>query len=402
MPATMPVVDTDPRIPERTNLNSLTGLRPFAALLVFAIHILQPFDPIKPTGPINPFGDKDVAQGLYDFFAPAGYMGVSFFFLLSGFILTWSLRPGDRVTHYLRRRLVKIFPNHLVTWGVAMALFAGAYAPVSAWLSSLFLVNSYSTDAALQMGVNPPAWSLCSELLFYMLFPLALLAVSRISVSRLWLWAGTMVACTVGVGFVTTYVITDTPKNPIIPLSMTQMWFNYTFPPMRLFEFVLGMLLARIVMAGKWPRIPAVAVLTLVVAGYAAALYVPAPFNFVSATIIPFSVVIGVVASADIRGARTHLNGRFMVWFGNVSFGFYMCQGIVVFWGRPALLGAATYSTPVAVLVVIGYLLATLLAGWLLHTLVEKPAMRAWSRARRTPPRSDPAPEREVEHAAAG
>ncbi|MDJ0346851.1 acyltransferase [Streptomyces sp. H10-C2] len=402
MPATMPAVDFDPRIPERTNLKSLTGMRPFAALLVFFIHILQPFDPIKPTGPINPFGDQDVAKGLQDFFAPAGYMGVSFFFLLSGFILTWSLRPGDRVTHYLRRRLVKIFPNHLVTWGVALVLFAGAYAPVSAWLSSLFLVNSYSTDAALQMGVNPPAWSLCSELLFYMLFPLALFAVSRIPVKRLWLWAGAMVGCTVGVGLVTTYLITDTPKNPIIPLSMTQMWFNYTFPPMRLFEFILGMLLARIVMSGRWPRIGAVPVLSLLVAGYAAALYVPAPFNFVSATIIPFGVAIAAVASADIRGARTYLDGRFMVWLGNVSFGFYMCQGIVVFWGRPALLGTATYSTPVAVLVALGFFLATLLAGWLLHTLVEKPAMRRWSKARRTPPRRDPAAPREVEHASAG
>ncbi len=385
MTATMPDVDSGPHIHTRKPLPSLTGVRFFPALLVFFIHALQPIGPVDPTGPVNPFADQGLAQGLVKFFLPAGYLGVSFFFLLSGFVITWSVKPGERVTSYWRRRIVKIFPNHVVMWAAAMILFASAYTPMRTWLPNLFLVNSWINDFTTQMSVNAPSWSLCAELLFYLSFPLLLLGVRRIKAERLWWWAGATVAATVGVGLVTVYLLPDTPRNPFIPLSPTQNWFNYTFPPMRMFEFVLGMLLARIVIANRWPRIRAVWVVALLVAGYVAATYVPAPFNMVATTIVPFGVTIATVADADIRGLRTRLDGRVMVWLGNVSFGFYLCQGVVIFWGRQAVLGNATYSTPVAILVMLGMFAATLLAGWLLYAFVETPAMKYWGRSRSKP-----------------
>lgn len=382
MTATIPEVDSGASRARRKALPSLTGMRFFAALLVFFIHSLQPIGPVDPTGPVNPFADKDVAQGLLKFFGPAGYLGVSFFFLLSGFVITWSARPGERLTAYWRRRLAKVFPNHLVMWAAAMLLFASAYTPVSTWMPNLFLVNSWIDKFTVQMSVNAPSWSLCSELLFYLSFPLLLLVVRRIRVEHLWWWAAGTAAAPVGVGLVTKFLLPDTPRLPVIPLSPTQNWFNYTFPPMRMFEFVLGMLLARLVIAGRWPRIPAGWVVALLVAGYAAAMYVPAPFDFVATTIVPFGVAIASVARADAHGVRTRLDGRVLVWLGNVSFGFYLSQGVVIFWGRQAVLGNGTFSTPVAILVMIGMFAATLLAGWLLYTCVETPAMRYLSRSR--------------------
>ncbi|MCX5390537.1 acyltransferase [Streptomyces sp. NPDC006482] len=377
-------MDSEPAIRrKRSSLPSLTGVRFFAALLVFFIHALQPIGPVDHTGPVNPFGDKDIADGLYKFFGPAGFLGVSFFFLLSGFVITWSVKPGEKLTSYWRRRIVKIFPNHLVTWVLALTLFAYAYTSKTTGFLSLILVNSWVNKLDVQMSVNAPSWSLCVELLFYLCFPLLLLLVRKIPVNRLYLWAGAMVVAMVGVGLVTVNYITNSPSNPMIPLSPSQMWFNYTFPPTRMFEFVLGMLVARIVLAGKWPKIGAVPVIALAAIGYVAAIYVPAPYNFVATTAIPFSVVIASLATADERGAKTRLNGKVMVWLGNVSFGFYLAQGIVIFWGRQALLGNDQFSTPVAILVMIGMFLATLLAGWLLYTFVEMPAMRLWSRSKK-------------------
>ncbi|WP_439946701.1 acyltransferase family protein [Streptomyces sp. BBFR109] len=382
MTATIPEVDTGAPGPRRKALPSLTGMRFFAALLVFFIHSLQPIGPVDPTGPVNPFADRSVAQGLLKFFGPAGYLGVSFFFLLSGFVITWSVRPGERLTAYWRRRVVKIFPNHLVMWAAAMLLFASAYTPVSTWLPNLFLVNSWINEFTVQMSVNAPSWSLCSELLFYLSFPFLLLAVRRVRTEHLWWWAGGAAAATAGVALVTKTLLPDTPRLPVIPLSPTQNWFNYTFPPMRMFEFVLGMLLARLVIAGRWPRIPAGWVVALLAAGYAAAMYAPAPFNFVSVTVVPFGVAIASVARADVHGVRTRLDGRVLVWLGNVSFGFYLCQGVVIFWGRQKLLGNGQFTTPVAILVMIGMFAATLLGGWLLYACVEMPAMRHLSRSR--------------------
>ncbi len=380
--ASLSVGDSGVRGERRSNLPSLTGMRFFAALLVFFIHSLQPIGPVDPTGPLNPFADKGIASGMLKLFGPAGYLGVSFFFLLSGFVITWSARPGERVRAFWRRRLVKIFPNHIVMWALAMFFFAGAYTPMFTWLTNLFLVNSYVPKFDVQMSVNAPAWSLCSELLFYLLFPALIRPIRRIPVNRLWLWAGVLVACVGAVTLVTTYLIPDTPKNPYIPISPTQMWFNYTFPPMRLFEFVLGMVLARIVMAGRWPRIGVAPVLVLLGVGYWIAMEVQAPFNISLVMLVPFSVAICAAASADVRGARSFLTSRPMIWLGEISFGFYLCQGVVLFYGRPAILGTGTFSTPVAVLVMIGMFCATLLSGWLLHSCVEMPAMRLWSRSK--------------------
>lgn len=395
MAATMPDVDSGPHIRSKKALPSLTGVRFFAALLVFFIHALQPIGPIDPTGPVNPFADKAVADGLLKFFGPAGYLGVSFFFLLSGFVITWSVKPGEKITAYWRRRVVKIFPNHLVMWAVAMILFASAYTPMHTWLSNLFLVNSWINEFTTQMSVNAPSWSLCAELLFYLSFPVLLLAVRRIRTERLWWWSGAVVAAPFVVALVTLNLLPDAPRLPQIPLSPTQNWFNYTFPPLRMFEFVLGMLLARLVIAGRWPRVRAGWVVALLVVGYVAAMYAPAPFSFVAVTTIPFGVAIATLADADVRGIRTHLDGRVMVWLGNVSFAFYLCQGVVIFWGRQALLGNGQFSTPVAVLVMVGMFAATLLAGWLLYTLVEAPAMRRWSRARPRPAVTAPAQDTE-------
>ncbi|MEU6996441.1 acyltransferase [Streptomyces sp. NPDC046465] len=372
-------------------LPSLTGLRFFAAMLVFLVHGTLLANPLKPTSPVTFFEDQDIARHLADFFAPAGAIGVSFFFVLSGFVLTWSTKPGDRPTAFWRRRALKIYPNHLVTWALGMWLFAAAYTPTHAWLSNLFLVHSFTSRPDTWASVNPQAWTLCSELLFYALFPLLILFVRRIREGLLWAWAAAMVAGVAGVTVVTTQLIPGAPSTPLLDLSIEQQWFSYAFPPPRLFEFVLGMLLARIVAAGRWARIGLLPSTLVMAAGYAAAIAVPDPYDFSLTTIVPISMIICAAAAGDLRGSGSRLGGRTMVWLGNVSFGFYLVQGVVIFYGRPKVAGDGTYGTLAACGLLLALFLATLLAGWLLYVLVERPVMRRWSR-KRTAAAPGPAP----------
>ncbi|MFC6087135.1 acyltransferase family protein [Sphaerisporangium aureirubrum] len=374
----------------RAPLPSLTGLRFIAALLVFCFHVTLSNSPVPPNGAVNPFADPGLAGTLEWLFSKAGYMGVSFFFVLSGFVITWSAKPGERMRAFWRRRVLKIFPNHLVMFALATVLFAGAFTPVRAWLPNVFLLHSFFPQGDVYVSVNPPAWTLCSELLFYMLFPLLIKPIRRISENRLWLWAGIMLAGMVAVQLVTLYLIPATPKSPITPISVTQFWFGYIFPPPRLFEFVLGMILARAVMAGKWMRIGTLPAAALAVAGYVLALNVPFVFGFTVATIVPICAVLLAFASADVRGERTRMQGRTATWLGEISFGFYICQGVVVFYGR-TLLPDQPFATPVAVAVVAVLFVATLLAGWGLYAGVERPLMRRWARSRpRTMPIANP------------
>lgn len=381
------MTDVTPR--RRQGLPSLTGLRFIAAGLVFCFHITLANSPIPPFGPINPVADQHVANTLSWLFGKAGYVGVSFFFVLSGFVLFWSTKPNERARAFWRRRALKIFPNHLVVFGVAMALFAAAITPVRAWLPNIFLLHSFFPQADTYVSVNPPSWTLCCELLFYLLFPLIVVPIRRIANDRLWLWAGVMVAGTVAVALVTQYLVPSTPTSPITPVSVTQFWTGYIFPPSRLFEFVFGMVLARIVIAGKAPRINPLVAAFVVVLGYAAALVAPFVYGFEAITMIPIGVVIVAFAGADTRGERTGLGNRLAVWLGEISFGFYICQGVVVFYGR-RLLGAAPFSGPMSIVVILGIFAAAVISGALLYTFVERPIMRRWSRKRVPQPAPTP------------
>jgi len=111
-----------------SRLPSLTGLRFLAALSVFLFHSSLASSPIPPNGPVTPFADQGFAHGYAAVLGHAGPLGVSFFFVLSGFVLTWSSRPGEPARAFLRRRVVKIYPNHVVMWAVALLLFAWATA----------------------------------------------------------------------------------------------------------------------------------------------------------------------------------------------------------------------------------------------------------------------------------
>jgi peptidoglycan/LPS O-acetylase OafA/YrhL len=368
----------------RSKLPSLTGLRFLAALLVFFFHTGLANSPIPPNAAINPFADARVANDYAWIFGKAGYTGVSFFFVLSGFVLAWASQPGERATAFLRRRMMKIFPNHLVIWALAMILFAGSIATPADWIPNLFLVHTFFPQAAINLSVSPPSWTLCSELLFYLSFPFLIGPLRRIAANRLWIWAGLMVAGTVVIQLISQYLIPATPKSAISPISDMQFWFGYLFPPGRMFEFVLGILLAQIVLAGKWRRIGILPAIGLMAAGYAAALAVPFDYGFVVATIVPIGVLIAEIAVADVERRRTGLRNRVMVWLGEVSFGFYLCQGITIFYLR-SLFGGTRFGTPVAILVIIGCFAVTLLCGWLLHSCVEQPMMRRWSRSRRSP-----------------
>ncbi|BAJ25925.1 MULTISPECIES: acyltransferase [Kitasatospora] len=365
-------------------LPSLTGLRFFAALAVFFFHSTLSNSPIPPNAPINPFADKGLAGFLETAFSKSGYLGVSFFFVLSGFVLAWASRPGERVTAFWRRRMLKIFPNHLVVFAASIVLFAGAAVTGTAqWLPNMLLVHTFFPQPDINLSVNPPSWSLGSELLFYVLFPLLIIPIRKIAGKALWAWSAVMVAGTVAVQLVSTYLVPATPKSAITPVSDLQFWFGYLFPPGRVFEFALGILLARIVMSGKWPRQIGIGVsFALTAVGYGVALLVPFQYSFVVAMIIPVSALICSVAAADVDGRRTRLRGPVMQLLGEISFGFYLVQGVTIFYLR-SLLGAHTYSAPVALLVVIGFLAASLLGGWLLFRFVEMPAMRRWSRSRR-------------------
>ena len=140
------------------------GLRAIAALLVVVVHV----------GITSGFTFRD-PLGRY---TARGEIGVSVFFLISGFLLyrpfvsaALAGRPSPRPGGYLRRRALRIVPLYWVALA-ATAAFSG-WSQVQGFgglLRYAFFLQIYSGQWILH-GITQ-AWSLCIEVTFYLALPL--------------------------------------------------------------------------------------------------------------------------------------------------------------------------------------------------------------------------------------
>jgi peptidoglycan/LPS O-acetylase OafA/YrhL len=365
------VFGTDPvghadRVPAlgASRLPSLTGLRFVAAFLVFGLHLMLQ----------GLFTSHAVTRGGAAVFG-AGTAGVSFFFILSGFVLTWSARPGDTAARFWRRRAAKVYPNHLVTAALAVGAplaFGGAIS-LGVLAANLPLVQAWIPSDTYFYGLNTPSWSLSCEVFFYLCFPLLLAGVDRLP--GRWLWPATVA----GLGVVW--------LMPALALGLPaglRTWFVLIAPPVRMVEFVIGILLARIVQAGRWIGLGVLPAAGLAVGGYVCAGLVPSQLAHVAVTVVPFALLIPAVACADVRDTRSVLCSRPMVWLGEISFAFYLLHQIVI---RLAykLIGKHALPTPAGLVVAVGMLVVSVVGAWVLYRLVEQPLMRRLGGGRRRP-----------------
>lgn len=363
--------------PPGARLPSLTGMRFIAALLVFFTHASIE----------SVFSDQGVASWTHRVLEPGGRYGVSFFFVLSGFVLTWSARPHDTVRGFWRRRLAKIYPLHVVTWVMALVLLATVKSPglVLNWhvaTLNLFLLHAWFPWSDTMVSLNAPSWSLCCEALFYLAFPLIIWLVRKIRPALLWPAAIVAVAVVMCTPLVTSLL----PQQPVIPgynVTFYGSWFMKVFPLAHLFEFVVGILMARIVLTGRWINLGFAPAAILAVCDYYVVVKVPMFYSFAAAGIIPLALLVPAAAEADRRSATTWgLRSKVMVRLGEISFAFYMVHWLVLHYGHRLIGPVETWSTPAALgLWAAGFVVA-LIAAWLLHEWVEMPAMRRWSRPR--------------------
>ncbi len=346
-------------------LPSLTGLRFLAALAVFGFHLnaLGLFDG----------GPAESAMGLL--FGP-GAIGVSFFFVLSGFVLTWSARPNDTAVSTWRRRAARVFPNHVVTWSLAAVglLLLGVHevSPLTVLLG-LLLVQAWVPVQDVYFAVNTPAWSLSCELAFYVAFPLLLRGID--AVRTRWLWP---LACAL------VLVVLLVPVAALPLSAEAAYWLVYICPLTRVPEFALGMVMARIVRQGRWIGVGLLPAFALFLVAYFASAHLPGTFGYVAGTIVPLALLIPAAAVADVHGGRSPWRGRTWVRLGELSFAFYLVHHAVIRTLAEALEETDLPRPPAALAAAVMFLVS-LGVAWLLHRLVERPAYRLLTRGRGQP-----------------
>ncbi|MFE5672444.1 acyltransferase family protein [Agromyces sp. NPDC056523] len=363
---------SDPAV-RRPRLDSLTGLRWWAAFAVF-LHHMSNLAPLPIEGVLR--------YGAY---------GVTFFFVLSGFVLTWSARPGTPATTFWWRRFARIYPSHLVALLLAIPVFYSfAPDPADWWvkpfdigilLLSVVLLQGWSRDPVVLFSGNPAAWTLTCEAFFYALHP----ALHRAFVSlRV---RGALIA-TVGV-----FALALAYRIAVV--LMPGSWLAaLPLPVVRLSEFVIGIGIAQAMIAGWAVRIPPIAcylggaglILAIVLAPRIAEPGNPAAWFLATSNewiIMLCALTIAAVAWRDVLGRFSVLRSRVLVRLGEWSYAFYLVHATVIY-AVLAFIGPFAPSW-----VNLGWyallLVGSLAAAAALHHLVEKPferRLRAWWDAR--------------------
>ncbi len=317
---------------------SLNGLRAAGALLVMLYHVNS--------------WNLQVVRG-----SSAFYTGVGLFFVLSGFVLTWTARPGTTVGAFHVRRLARIVPNHLVAYGLGLVvtvLVVGTQVDLGTALAGVFLVQSWSPDSDVVFAVNGVTWSLSCEIAFYAVFPFLLWGLRRLRARTRVLVVGTALAVPPVIGLV---------WPTLIPLL-------FHLPVSRLPEFALGMVTALAVQEGWHPRLPAPVLLAVLAAGILGAAAVDVyPTALTAALAAIFAPLAARCAWGDIDGRNAWARHPVVMLGGALSFSFYLLHELVI----RALL-VTPLRGPVATLVVL--VVSTALAFGLWRG-VELPARAA-------------------------
>jgi peptidoglycan/LPS O-acetylase OafA/YrhL len=350
-------------VDRNSQLPSLTGLRWAAAMVVFSQHLLEVYFEPELQAP------KPVRTVVWALLVNGGALGVSFFFVLSGFVLAWSTRPGERPTRFWWRRFTKIYPATLVTTLAAIVVIGGA-GPMQL-ATHLTLTQSWVPDHAVYGALNPVSWSLSGEVFFYLCFPLLIAGLRRLPPVALWAIAVTMVEFVAGIAV------------DLVPVDRaTALYLDYLFPPVRMAEFTLGIVVALLVRQGAW-RGPGLRwSLALVPPTAAAGLFVPFPLDQHALTLIPLTLVVAAAARTDLKGRRTMWSRPLMVYLGKLSFAFYLVHYLVlVGFERLALL--PHQATPLeAALAATSVFSFSVIAAMVLYHGVELPALSVLRRGR--------------------
>lgn len=377
-------------------IRQLTGVRFFAALWVMLYH----YQPALATAGV-------LVPVLHEVLR-VGSLGVDLFFILSGFILSYTYlhKLGPKLKaktagNFLYLRLARIYPVHFVMLNVAgLVVIASGLVGVQvekSWLNpldylkQLLLIQEWGPDP--QRGWNFVAWSLSMEWLAYLLMPFIALVLWRLR-DRLPGW-GLAVAAFLSL-------------TPLLALAFIQTeelgpFFtgNWASTFRILTEFVCGgfvyLVVRRLTDDGpsrvvqRYARILSWAVPVFIVGLSIVLGHIPglqwdgeqfvneAPKYYVC--IIPFLALwIGALALST-GGPATFLSHKKIVLGGFISYSLYMVHDVWYTVWREGMSKAGIDGGPLYLLGTVFLIGFAIVLAWLMWRIVEEPS-REWLRNR--------------------
>ncbi len=306
--------------------------------------------------------------------AGSGYLAVDFFFILSGYVIALNYAAwfnagpirARRYLHFLELRLSRVYPVHLFMLvlfpllTIATRLFG--HSRTASGLHVGYYLLSFPLLQAWGMFDGPtwnvPAWSISTEWLAYLVFPILVVPAVRLCRTPL-------AAASILLLLLAALAVAAANASPDGLGNVAG-----TFPPVRcVLEFSAGIVLfyfgvnRRRIVRETW--------LALLLAALCCAAY--AGTNAPDYMLIPLAFAGAVHALADETTRLTAwLRGRALQWLGVVSYSTYMSHYflkicIKLLFVKP---GVPVWLPFVA------YVAVVLAASALLHVLIERPSQR--------------------------
>ena len=290
-------------------LDSLTSLRFFAALAVVFYHSGAGFA-----------ANSRFAPAALGNILNNGWLGVPFFFILSGFILTYAHADLQFDRSELRRffiaRFSRLYPVYLLALVISIP-FVDHFSLTTDWFQFFLLQSWFPGSGATDW--NFVAWTLSVELFFYCVFPLAFVSIRALPDGAL---LGGLAAT---IGLLLLIWLNMTPALGDGELHVGGRLLRIPVPLLRLPEFIYGMFLGALFLRKKllMPRLTPYAALIVIFVAAASSTSAVAQ----TIALLAFGpLILSLARASNTEGLRNVLETRVLVILGGASYALYLLQ----------------------------------------------------------------------------
>ena len=299
----------------RVSLDALTSLRFFAALAVVLYHSGAGFAEHSAFAPVF------VVNALNN-----GWLGVPFFFILSGFIITYV--HGDlsfdasQLAEFFLARFSRLYPVYLLSLALS-APFVSQFSPATDWRQFVFLQAWFPHFSATEW--NFVSWTLSVEAFFYVLFPLLIHALRKLSDRAL------LIGLLLVAGLLALIWSNMTPELGNGELTLGGQSYFIPVPVLRAPEFIYGMFFGVVFLRGRfrlpgWTAYAALAIIAL------AATCSTQPAVEAVALIAFGPLIMALATSPKASAIRRLLDRPLLTLLGGASYSLYLLQFPVHEW----------------------------------------------------------------------
>ncbi len=272
-------------------------------------------------------------------FCFGGDCGVSFFFMLSGFVLCHA--HGKEVTEnrfnqkkFLFRQLSKIYPLHIATLlaTILIGVKAGILPDIGNLALNITLLQSWIPKPETHFAFNGVSWFLSDIMFFYLMFPLLVRCITKATILNL----SYGIAAVASAYACIQVIIPEQQVNSLL----------YVSPILRIIDFAIGIILYRLYVSdftrtvirkmksyGKFRSgIIGCAVIIMMIGIYAVYQITPQRWRCTSLFWLPMPIFIYVMAVSNETGGLIAdiLKSKTVLWLSRLTMEIFMIHKIVI------------------------------------------------------------------------